>query len=70
MDGKTVTRRVADYIKYKNISVSELAAKLEIAEQKLTFANEVEMTATEFLEVCVELKVRPEQFRKSNWWLE
>lgn len=58
----TVTQRVARYIQENHISVEQLENELGIAREKLVCADGRELDATEFLELCSYLNVRPENF--------
>lgn len=53
--------KIAKYICENHISVEQVSRDTGIAEAKLINRSEENLSATELLEVCVYLNIRPEQ---------
>lgn len=60
-----VTKRVVKYISDNHISINQIAKATNIPVKKLVEGGQ-ELNATEFLELCFFLNVRPEDFMTSN----
>ena len=62
METGDATAKMIGYIEQNHISVAQMSADLGIPEEKFQFGSEDKFTAEEFLEICVYLNLRPEQF--------
>jgi hypothetical protein len=58
----SVSRKIANYIKLNNISISQISKDTGIDEEKL-LGNLQPFSAGEFLELCFYLNIRPEDFK-------
>lgn len=58
----SVSKRVAEYIKSNKLSVRQISQDTGVSEDKLLNKSEP-LNATEFLEICSYLNVRPEDMR-------
>lgn len=58
----SVSKKITNYIKSNNISVSQISKDTGIDEEKL-LGNLQPFNATEFLELCFYLNIRPEDFK-------
>lgn len=63
MDRQTVTQRIARYIRDNHIPVVQIQRDIAISADKLMCEDGGELDATEFLELCRYLNVKPEKFR-------
>lgn len=64
MEMGDVTARVREYIARNDIPVAQMSSDLGIEERRLRPGEGDKFSAAEFLDICVYLHVRPEQFRK------
>ena len=55
------TRWVAEYIEKNHISIEEIEQKLHISREKLIIGTEQTLSGEELLELCVYLRIRPEE---------
>ena len=55
------TRWVAEYIAKNHISIEEIEKKCHISREKLTIGTEQTLSGEELLELCVYLRIRPEE---------
>jgi hypothetical protein len=58
----SVSLKITEYIKNNNIPVAQIAHDTGIPEEKI-LAAEPEFNATEFLEICSYLNLRPEDMK-------
>ena len=65
-----VTKEIAKYILEQKISVDMIEKELHIPKRKLDAGTEENLTAEEFLMLCVYLKICPESFYCSVEGLE
>ena len=62
---KDVTAQIIDYVKSQNISISQMSQDLGIPSGRFAEGKErTKLSASEFLEICVYLGIRPEKFQK------
>lgn len=66
LERKTVTQRVACYLRENHIPVEQIENDLGIPADKLMHDSGRELDAAEFLELCVYLNIRPECFREKH----
>ena len=59
-----VTACVREYIAQHDISVAQMSSDLGIEESRLRPGDGGKFSAAEFLDICVYLHIRPEQFKK------
>lgn len=57
-----VTKEIAKYISEKQLSVEEIENDLGIPRTKLVKETEEDLSADEFMRLCLYLGVRPEQY--------
>ena len=65
MEKSRVTEYILTYMRENQITASELSEKTGIAEEKLCPDYKEPLLAEEFLELCVLLKLSPEEIIKS-----
>ena len=61
---KTITEKLAIYIADNHLSVTQVARDTAISEDKLQVGAKESLNATEFLELCSCLNVKPEELKK------
>ena len=61
---KTITEKLAIYIADNHLSVTQVARDTAISEDKLQVGAKENLNATEFLELCSYLNVKPEELEK------
>lgn len=61
---KTITEKLAIYIADNHLSVTQVARDTAISEDKLQVGAKESLNATEFLELCSYLNVKPEELKK------
>ena len=52
---------MAEYIEKNHISIEEIEQKLHISREKLIIGTEQTLSGEELLELCVYLRIRPEE---------
>ena len=60
---RTMTMRLAEYIRDNQISTEQVAGETGILEEKLKTDTDSILNATEFLELCAYLSVKPEELK-------
>lgn len=63
MKNRIMTVRLAEYIREHQIPVKKVAVETGIPEEKLKTDTDCILSATEFLELCVYLNVKPEELK-------
>lgn len=63
IQGRTCEEKIASYIRENHISVQQTCIDTGIDPEMLQGKNDKKMTATEFLELCMYLDIRPEDMR-------
>lgn len=63
MDQNNVTKKIADYIQKNHISVEQASRDTGIELAKLDGTSREKLSASEFLEICAYLNIRPEEMR-------
>ena len=63
MKKRTMTMRLAEYIRDNQISTGQVAEETGIPEEKLRTDTDSILNATEFLELCAYLNVKPEELK-------
>ena len=61
---KTITEKLAGYIADNHLSIAQVAQDTSISEDKLQVGAKESLNATEFLELCSYLNVKPEELKK------
>lgn len=62
MEKSRVTDKMIKYLLEHNISISEISEKTGVPEEKLKPGYSEALFAGEFLELCMMLRIRPEDF--------
>ena len=60
----TITEKLAGYIADNHLSITQVAQDTSISEDKLQVGAKESLNATEFLELCSYLNVKPEELKK------
>lgn len=63
MKNRRMTARLAEYIREHQISTEKVAGDTGIPEEKLKTDTDCILNATEFLELCAYLNVKPEELK-------
>lgn len=61
---KTITEKLAIYMADNHLSIAQVAQDTTISEAKLKVGTKESLNATEFLELCSYLSVKPEELEK------
>ena len=61
---KTITEKLAIYIADNHLSVTQVARDTAISEDKLQVGEKESLNATENLELCYYLNLKPEELKK------
>lgn len=61
MAGNNITRKIAEYIFRQKISVSRIEEDTKVAREKIELPPRGNLTATELLELCSYLHIKPEE---------
>lgn len=61
MTENNITRKIAEYIFRQKISVSQIVEDINVAREKIELPSKGDLTATEFLELCAYLHIKPEE---------
>ncbi len=64
MKDGSVLEWLTDYMEKHAVSIAQTARETGIPDEKLRAGTKEKLTAEEFLELCVYLKVRPEEIRE------
>lgn len=63
MKNRIMTARLAEYIRDHQLSTKKVAGETGIPEEKLKTDTDCILNATEFLELCVYLNIKPEELK-------
>lgn len=66
MEKKSVTIQLAEYLKKNKISAKQVAEHTGISEDKLLTDTTKTLNATEFLELCAYLNIKPEELNRER----
>lgn len=66
VNSKTVTYALARHIERNRIPVNQVSMDTGIAEEKLLTTGNQALTASEFLDLCVYLGVKPEELQNDD----
>ena len=63
MNQNSAARRIADYIQKNHISAEQTSRDTGISLAKLNGTSQENLSASEFLDICAYLNIRPEEMR-------